>query len=310
MNPLVSVVINCYNGEKYLKDSVNSVFSQSYLKWEIIFIDNCSNDSSSEILFSFNDKRIRYFKTEKKLSLGEARNFALKKVNGELIAFLDVDDIWEPEKLNNTIIYFESDPKIGLVHSNYLNFWEGGFSVANSKTKSEYEDFKYLLINYKVGMSAAVIRKSILDTYDIAFNNNFSLVEDFDFFLKIAYFSNVYYTSNILVKYRIHSESLTLKNLNKWSEEFEILKTELQNLLKKRAYEFKKELKWIEIRAINSNILYLIKDNNKKSASYLIIKNSRLSFKLYILFFGVIFGYNNYVKLLSILRKKNYKYDL
>lgn len=310
MNPLVSVVINCYNGEKYLKDSVNSVFSQSYLKWEIIFIDNCSNDSSSEILFSFNDKRIRYFKTEKKLSLGEARNFALKKVNGELIAFLDVDDIWEPEKLNNTIIYFESDPKIGLVHSNYLNFWQGGFSVANSKTKSEYEDFKYLLINYKVGMSAAVIRKSILDTYDIAFNNNFSLVEDFDFFLKIAFFSNVYYTSNILVKYRIHSESLTLKNLNKWSEEFEILKTELQNLLKNRAYEFKKELKWIEIRAINSNILYLIKDNNKKSASYLIIKNSRLSFKLYILFFGVIFGYNNYVKLLSILRKKNYKYDL
>lgn len=310
MNPLVSVVINCYNGEKYLKDSVKSVFSQSYLKWEIIFIDNCSDDSSSEILFSFNDKRIRYFKTEKKLSLGEARNFALKKVNGELIAFLDVDDIWEPEKLNNTIIYFESDPKIGLVHSNYLNFWQGGFSVANSKTKSEYEDFKYLLINYKVGMSAAVIRKSILDTYDISFNNNFSLVEDFDFFLKVAFFSNVYYTSNILVKYRIHSESLTLKNLNKWSEEFEILKTELQNLLNKRAYEFKKELKWIQIRSINSNILYLIKDNNKKLASYLIIKNSRLSIKFYILFFGVIFGYNNYVKLLSILRKKNYKYDL
>ena len=80
------------NGEKYLKQALLSIFNQTYQNWEIIFIDNCSNDKSSIIAKSFDSKKINYFFLEKKVTLYEARNYALTKCKGEFVSFLDVDD--------------------------------------------------------------------------------------------------------------------------------------------------------------------------------------------------------------------------
>ena len=61
IKPLVSIIVNCYNGEKYLQDAINSIYAQSYQNWEIVFWDNNSNDNSAEIAISF-DKKLRYYK--------------------------------------------------------------------------------------------------------------------------------------------------------------------------------------------------------------------------------------------------------
>ena len=116
--PLVSVIINCYNGEKYLKKSIESVLSQKYKNWELIFWDNQSTDNSKEIFYSFNDNRLKYFKSKKYLKLYEARNEAIKVCSGEFISFLDSDDWWTPDKLKEQVPYFEN-PKVGLVYSNF-----------------------------------------------------------------------------------------------------------------------------------------------------------------------------------------------
>ena len=79
MKDLVSVIINCHNGDQYLKKAIKSVISQTYSNWELVFWDNCSNDKSEKIIKSFNDKRIRYFKSKSFTSLYKARNYALKK---------------------------------------------------------------------------------------------------------------------------------------------------------------------------------------------------------------------------------------
>ena len=97
--PLVSIIINCYNGEKYLDECIKSVLYQSYQNWEIIFFDNNSNDKSSLMLRKYKDKRIKYFKSKKTFRLYQARNLAIKKCNGELVSFLDVDDWWSKDKL-------------------------------------------------------------------------------------------------------------------------------------------------------------------------------------------------------------------
>ena len=91
----VSVIMNCYNGENYLVESLNSVINQTYKNWELIFYDNCSNDKSAIILKKYNDRRIKYFKSKKKLNLGLARKKALSKAKGDFVAFLDTDDIWK-----------------------------------------------------------------------------------------------------------------------------------------------------------------------------------------------------------------------
>ena len=116
-NPLISVIINCYNGEKYLARAINSVLNQSYKNLEIIFWDNLSKDNSKKILKSFKDKRIKYHKTKKFTKLYEARNLALKKTKGEFVAFLDVDDFWSSLKLEKQIKIFYSNKKLKLVYS-------------------------------------------------------------------------------------------------------------------------------------------------------------------------------------------------
>ena len=96
---IVSVIMNCHNGDKYLKKSISSILKQSYKKWELIFFDNQSNDKSIEIISSFKDKRIKIFKSKKYLKLYEARNEAIKKAQGKYICFLDTDDWWTPKKI-------------------------------------------------------------------------------------------------------------------------------------------------------------------------------------------------------------------
>ena len=106
--PLVSILMNCYNGERYLRESLSSVLNQTYKNWELIFWDNKSQDESVKIFNSFNDKRFKLFNAEKHTILYEARNLAIQKTTGELIAFLDTDDIWLPDKLTKQVALFKS----------------------------------------------------------------------------------------------------------------------------------------------------------------------------------------------------------
>ena len=100
---IVSVIMNCHNGEKYLEDSVRSLINQTYENWELIFFENFSTDQSLEIIKKFKDKRIKIFKSQKFLNLYHARNEALKKISGKYICFLDTDDFWVNSKSYNYI---------------------------------------------------------------------------------------------------------------------------------------------------------------------------------------------------------------
>ena len=86
--PLVSIVINCFNGEKYLKEALSSIKKQKYQNFEVIFWDNFSNDESKKIFLDFADNRFKYFFSDKKLKLYDARNHALSKCQGDLITLL------------------------------------------------------------------------------------------------------------------------------------------------------------------------------------------------------------------------------
>ena len=116
---LVSIIMNCHNGEKFLSESLKSVLNQTYRNWEIIFFDNVSNDSSKEILKKFNDKRIKYFRTNELLDLYNARNLAIEKCNGDYISFLDTDDLWVPDKLDKQLNFIKQNKQFKIVYSNY-----------------------------------------------------------------------------------------------------------------------------------------------------------------------------------------------
>ena len=123
MKTLISIIVNCYNGEKYLKDTIQSVLNQKYQNWEMIFWDNQSNDNSKKIINKYNDNRIKYFYSNKKLPLYAARNEAIKKSSGELIAFLDTDDWWDEKYLSSKTEFFD-DANIDYFYNNVFIYYE------------------------------------------------------------------------------------------------------------------------------------------------------------------------------------------
>ena len=109
--PLVSIIMSCFNGEKYLSKALESIIDQEYQNWELIFWDNQSNDNSSIIFKKYDDERFKYFYAESHTYVSEARTKAIKNANGEILAFLDVDDWWEKNKLSNQIELFNHNYK-------------------------------------------------------------------------------------------------------------------------------------------------------------------------------------------------------
>lgn len=119
--PLVSIIMPCYNAGAYIAQAIESVLSQTYANWELLICDDCSTDNSSAIIRQYvdADARIRYFKTQKPSgSPVMPRNIAIKEANGDVIAFLDSDDVWLPTKLERQIPLLCNEDT-AIVFSNY-----------------------------------------------------------------------------------------------------------------------------------------------------------------------------------------------
>ncbi len=118
---LVSVILPTFNRGGYLEHAVRSVIDQTYQDFELIIWDDGSTDQTEELVRSFREKRIQYF-CEQNQGVAYARNQAISKSHGELIAFLDSDDAWRPEKLSKQVRAMESFPHVDLLFSDFLNF--------------------------------------------------------------------------------------------------------------------------------------------------------------------------------------------
>ena len=119
----ISIIVNCHNGAKYLDKCIKSILDQKYKNFELIFFDNFSSDNSKKILDNFKDNRIKYFYSGIKFPLYKARNEAIKKTSGSLIAFLDVDDWWDEEYLSSRSEIF-SDVSYDFYYCNANFFYE------------------------------------------------------------------------------------------------------------------------------------------------------------------------------------------
>lgn len=120
-NTCVSVIMSCYNGQKFLSQAVESVINQTYTNWELLICDDCSTDDSAAIAKAYaeKDNRIKYLCMEKNSgSPAMPRNLGIENASGRFIAILDCDDIWMPEKLEKQVPLFENE-KVGVVYSDY-----------------------------------------------------------------------------------------------------------------------------------------------------------------------------------------------
>lgn len=203
--PLVSVIINCYNGGKYLRQAIESVLYQSYKNFEIIFWDNQSTDESAKIVKSFNDTRIKYFFAPKHTVLYEARNQAIQKASGDFLSFIDCDDIWSREKLEKQLLLFD-DENVGFVCSNY-NIINGDGKIIKKNHFNFLPKGSVLFslsLNYCVGMLTLMIRAAVLEKENILFDSQYGIIGDYDMVLKLSMVAKMNSTIDTLASYRVH----------------------------------------------------------------------------------------------------------
>ncbi len=112
---LITVLMSVYNGEKYLKESIRSVLTQSYSDFEFIIVDDCSNDKTIEIIESFNDPRIKLLRNESNLGLSASLNRGIKSSSGKYIARHDDDDISQSNRLQNQLNLFKATNNIDAI---------------------------------------------------------------------------------------------------------------------------------------------------------------------------------------------------
>lgn len=106
---MVSIIMPTYNAGRYIKESIDSVLSQTYTNWELLIVDDCSTDDTESVVRSYKDPRIRYMRNEHNLGAALTRNRAIREAKGKYIAFLDSDDMWKPEKLEKQIAFMEQE---------------------------------------------------------------------------------------------------------------------------------------------------------------------------------------------------------
>ncbi len=271
---LVSVIMNCYNGQEFLTESIESVINQTYENWELIFWDNKSEDSSSEIFKSYSDSRLRYFLADKHTSLGEARNHALKRANGEFIAFLDSDDLWMPSKLEKQLPLFANN-RVGIVICDtYFFNAKGNIRQLYKKNKPpEGNVSRKLLKSYFVSLETVIVRASTMRNLTHFFDPDFELIEEFDFFIRLSFFCQLAYVDEVLAKWRVHSKSWTWTRSELFPLETRLFLSKLYKLDPHFKDNFKSEIDLIMKKVYAQEAIIFWKSGDVKQARKTLINH-------------------------------------
>jgi glycosyltransferase involved in cell wall biosynthesis len=206
----VSVIIPTYNRKDYLKEALDSVFSQSFKYFEVIIIDDGSNDGTSELIQEKYGSSIKYFWQENQ---GEstARNRGLEMAQGEYIALLDSDDRWLKEKLEKQIIYLNENPSSGMVFCQAWIIDNKGKRIEGEPWGNELKntgiELKSLVFDNKIsGPSSTLIRRSVFNNIG-KFDPNIRYGEDWDLWLRIANHYHIAFIEEPLIEVRRHRNS-------------------------------------------------------------------------------------------------------
>ena len=220
MQPLVSVIMPAYNAEKFIGESIQSVVDQTYANWELLVVDDGSTDKTADIVRAFaeQDSRVKYL-SQHNGGPGKARNTAIATSNGTLIAFLDADDLWLPEKLERQLQALDAT-NADVIYSNGLIIYEPGaipgrtdFSIVAGTTEGR-KMLDILLLQNRIPVQSVMVRKEASrDAGPFDESMQFYGCEDYELWLKLAIHGAVFHgMTEKLIKYRRHPTAITHRN--------------------------------------------------------------------------------------------------
>jgi glycosyltransferase involved in cell wall biosynthesis len=276
--PLITIIVPTYNRADLIGATIKSVLGQTFQNWEMIIIDNFSDDNTEEVVNGFFDSRIQLHKLKRTGSVAASRNFGLAKSQSEWIAFLDSDDLWESIKLEVTIK--NMSPNVDLIYHN-LKIISGLSSeptgkITQSRRLKKPIYFDLLLNGNPIPLSSVVIRKSILKKIGgMNESPNFFAVEDYETWLRVSLISNSFlFLPELLGSYRVHDSNISKDNSLQYVSN--ALELHLKGLTRRQLLRFQSPYIYQRVRS-----RYLKRLNKENSHDlWFVIKNGQFAFKI------------------------------
>ena len=209
--PMISVIMSVYNGEKYLKESLESILRQTFTDFEFLIIDDSSTDKTSQILqrYQNKDKRVRVFTNQENLGLTKSLNILLRKTRGKYIARMDADDISLPDRLLKQYLFLEDHKNIFLVGTGVYNIDEEGSVLSISEPPTTWRE-----VEERLPLGNCIYHPSIMfRNKGYMYRDKFIYAQDYDFYLNaLTKGEKLTNMSDHLVKYRVVKTSISNKN--------------------------------------------------------------------------------------------------
>lgn len=228
----ISVVTIFLNGEAFIAEAIDSVLAQSFRSFELILVDDGSTDASSAIAWRYAENhpdRVRYIDHPEHANRGmsASRNAGISAAHGDLIAFIDADDVWLPDKLRDQVSIFDAYPQVGMVAgaTYYWDSWEGGEdrTVMVGHIQNQVIGPPGALLSlYPLGKAPApcpsclIVRRSVIESvggFEASYVGRLQMYEDQAFLAKVYLRTSVYFSDRTWFKYRQHDSSCMAKNL-------------------------------------------------------------------------------------------------
>lgn len=234
MENLVSIITPCYNSEKFIRETYLSIKNQTYLDWEWIIVDDFSTDHSVKIINNLYDDRIKLFVNKENKGASFSRNIALREAKGRYITFIDSDDLWEPDFLEETTNYLQKNNEI-LVYCSYKRVDENLDQLLDDFIAIDKVDYNRILLNCPIPMLTALYDSSQIGKI---YFPEVELREDHAMWIellqKIPYARSINKTLGI---YRIRNNSVSRNKIKIGIKQFDLYYSYLNfNLIKSIYY--------------------------------------------------------------------------
>ncbi len=214
MNNKVSIVMPCYNAEKYISEAIESILLQTYTNWELIIVDDGSIDESKNIINKFKQKdaRIKVFTHTENKGVSAARNLGIRNCSGQYIAFLDADDIARAKRLEIEARFLKTNKKFGAVGSQAQVIDLESHIIGKSNLPLTWTDIrKTMFFKNPFVCSTMMVRKSIIEKYHMCFDEQIKIGEDFLFWIELSKHCNILILKDYLAAYRVNTGGITHK---------------------------------------------------------------------------------------------------
>ena len=209
----VSIIIPTYNRANVLPASIQSVLQQTDADFELLVIDDGSDDNTDTVVESMNDARIRYLKMPANKGVAAARNEGIRQAKYDYIAFQDSDDYWMPDKLEKQMTFMTQNPETGLLYCPYVCQKADGTTIlvpGSNIPLSEKQGhiYPYMLQRNTIGTPCVLFRRKCLENAGL-FNESLTCLEDWDFFLRIARDHETAFQEEPLVRVNLRKDGVS-----------------------------------------------------------------------------------------------------